>query len=441
MIQRSSVRGTQAFFLIWFGQLVSLVGSGLTGFALGIWVYQRTGSVTQFALISLFTYLPGVVISPLAGTFVDRWDRRWVMAFSDTGAGFSTLAIALLLFAGRLDIWHIYIATAISSIFSAFQRPAYYAATTLLVPKEHLGRASGMVQVGLAAGQIVSPVLAGLLLGTLEIQGVILIDFATYLFALLTLLVVRIPAPGTPLDGQAKRSLLRETADGWTYIAARPGLVSLLIFFTIYNFLTAIVSVIATPLVLSFASVAVLGIVMSISGSGMVIGSIVMSVWGGPSRRVYAVLGFSLLSGLCILLAGPRESASLVAVAGFVFFFVLPIINGCTQTIFRVKVVPDMQGRVFALGLMAARAAMPLAHLVVGPLADRVFDPLLAAGGPLAGSVGQIIGVGPERGKGLMFVVAGTLIMLAAIAGYLYPRLRLVDQELPDAVDEKDSVG
>jgi MFS family permease len=144
----------RTFVLVWVGQLISLLGTHLTGFALGVWVFQRTGSVTQFALISVCTTLPGIIISPLAGALVDRWERRWAMILSDSGAGLSTLVIALLLLSNHLEIWHIYIATAVGSIFNAFQWPAYTAAITLLVPKRHLGRASGMTQLGEAVALI-----------------------------------------------------------------------------------------------------------------------------------------------------------------------------------------------------------------------------------------------------------------------------------------------
>ncbi len=435
MAQRTVARGMQIFILIWFGQLVSLIGSGLTSFALGVWVYQRTGSVTQFALISLATTLPLIVISPVAGTLVDRWNRRWAMILSDSGAGLSTLMIVLLLATDHLEIWHIYLATAISSSFSAFQWPAYTATTTLLVPKQHLSRASGMTQLRQAAAQLISPVLGGVLLVTIQLQGVILLDFATFLFALFTLLSVRFPTAKTTAAGKiGKGLLLRETAYSWTYITARPGLLGLLIFFAASNFLVGVVQVLITPLVLSFASPGVLGSVLSIGGSGMLVGSLVMSTWGGPQRRMNTVFGFMLLLGLCILAAGLHPSASLFALAAFLFFFSLPIVNASSQVIFQRKVAPDVQGRVFALNGAIAGAAMPLAYVVAGPLADHVFEPLMATNGPLAGSIGQLIGVGPGRGIGLLFIVMGALTMLATIAAYQYPRLQLVEDELPDAV-------
>jgi len=187
--------GARTFALVWFGQLVSLIGSSLTSFALGVWVYERTGSTTQYALISFFITLPGFLMSPVAGALVDRWDRRLAMMLSDTGAACCTLFMAVLLLAGRLEIWHIYLAVGVSAVFTAFQYPAYMAAITLLISKKHYARASGLVDFAGALGYLIAPVLGGFLLTTIHMAGVILIDFATFLVSLFTLSVVRFPPP------------------------------------------------------------------------------------------------------------------------------------------------------------------------------------------------------------------------------------------------------
>lgn len=441
MTQSVIQRGFKSFLLIWFGQLISLTGSGLTGFALGVWVYQHTGSVTQFALISLFSTLPGIVFSPVAGALVDRWDRRWAMILSDSGAGLCTLSIALLLLVGRLEVWHIYIAMTFSSTFSAFQWPAYSAATTLLVPKEQLGRASGLVQLSEAVSQIASPLLAGTLVGVIQVQGIILIDFATFLFAVITLLIVRVPKPEITAEGKAGQgSLLREAAYGWTYILARHGLLGILLFFAVTNFTSGIVGVLFTPLVLNFSTPAILGMLLSIGGLGFLAGSLTMSTWGGPKLRVGGILSFSVLQGMALFAAGFPPNVAIIGVAAFLFFFSIPIINGCSQAIWQSKTAPDVQGRVFAVRRMIAWSSLPLAYLISGPLADRVFEPLLAEGGLLANSVGQVIGVGTGRGIGFLFMVLGAITLLATVASYLYPPLRKVEAELPDAIPDQASV-
>jgi MFS family permease len=431
----------RTFFVIWSGQLVSTIGSGLTGFALGVWIYQETGSVTLFALNMLAYALANLLVSPIAGVLVDRYDRRWVMILSDTGAGLATLSIALLYVTGNLEVWNIILATAFTSAFSAFQWPAYSAVTTLLVPKEQLGRAGGMVQIGEAISQLLAPAAAGVLFVTIGLGGVILIDFVTYLFAVLTLLIVRVPSPERSEAGEeGKGSIWQEAIFGWRYISARAGLLGLLLIFAAFNFVSGLIMPLITPLILDMASPDLLGYVFSIAGAGMLVGTLVMSAWGGPKRRIHGVLGFLMLSGFFTSILGISPFIPFLAAAGFGLLFTLPIINGSSQAIWQSKVAPDVQGRVFSVRRMIAMSMTPLAYIVAGPLADNVFRPLLVEGGALAGSVGQLIGVGPGRGTGFMFMVIGALSILVAAAGYLNPRVRNVEDELPDVMpDEEES--
>lgn len=400
-------------------------------------MYLTTGSVTRLSLIMMAAIVPGIIVSPVAGALVDRWDRRKAMIFSDSGAAFSTLMIALLLYWNELSMWQIYIILSISSAFSSFQWPAYSAATTLLVPKKHLGRAAGMVQTAEAVSTVVSPALAGFLIMTIEIWGVILIDFATFLVALLTLSLVRVPRP--PISVESKRekpSFLNEVTFGWKYIISRHGLLALLLFFAATNFIFGFTNVLFTPLILSFASPVVLGTVISIGGVGMLLGGIVMSVWGGPKRRINGILGFSLISGAVLAFAGVRESALLIAVVIFALLFTTPITNGCSQAIWQTKTAPDVQGRVFSVRRMLAMSVTPLSYVAAGPLADKIFEPLMAVDGPLAGSMGRIIGTGPGRGIGLMFVMVGVGTVGITLVSYLYPRIRYLEDELPDVVGD-----
>ena len=233
--------------------------------------------------------------------------------------------------------------------------------------------------------------------------------------------------------------MLREAAYGWTYLAARSGLLGLLLLFAIANFLVAMAGVLTTPLILSVTSTVLLGTIMSIAGFGLLLGSVLMSIWGGPRRRVYGVLGAMFLGGLFILLGGLRPSVPLFIIAAFGFLFTLPIANGCTMSIWQTKVAPDVQGRVFAVSDVIGGVARPLAFVAAGPLVDRLFNPLLLPGGALAGSLGLWIGVGPGRGIGLMFILMGSLLMLAVAAGLLYPRVRRLDDELPNMIPAMQS--
>lgn len=448
LLERAKIRipsdkGMRTFVTVWLGQLVSTVGSGLTSFALGVWVYQETGSTTLFALNLLAFALPNLLLSPISGVAADRWDRRVVMIMSDCGAALSTFAAALLIFTGSLEVWHVYLLTAVNAAFTSFQWPAYSAATTLLVPKEHLGRAGGMVQIGEAISQLISPAVAGVMMVTVGLEGVVVLDFATFLFAIGTLVLVRFPQPEETEDGKEGRgSFWKEFVYGWQYITARPGLFGLLMIFAANNFFFGLMYPLLVPMLLEMTTADVVGYLFSFVGIGMLVGTVVMSLWGGPKRRIYGVLGFMMLQGFFMIFLGIRPSLIIMSAAGFLMMFMSPIVNGSSQALWQSKVAVDVQGRVFAVRRMFAWIAMPLAYILAGPLADYVFNPLLVEGGPLEDSIGKVIGVGPGRGSGFLFVWLGCLTILISFLGYVYPRVRLVEDELPDAIpDEEPAQG
>ena len=429
--------GMRVFALIWFGQMTSMVGSGLTEFALGVDLYRRTGSATQFALFYLCFLLPFLIVSPFAGAVVDRFDRKKVMILADTGSGICTVLIATLMVTGYYQTWHLYVLVAMISTCDSFQWPAFTASTSLLVPKEHLGRADGMIELSWGAARVLSPLLGGFLASLVPLPVLFMIDFATFAFAVVTVLLVRIPRPEVSEAGEAaKGSLRREIAHGWTYIKTRPGLRGLLIFFFMMNFSLGFVQVLLTPMVLSIHSVATLGTLLSFGSAGIIAGGVLMMLWGGPKRRVNAVLGLGLVFGLAMVLIGTFQLAPLMAGAVFLYYVVQPVINGSDEVIWQTKVPADLQGRVFALRRSFEWGSSPLAYAISGPLAERVFEPLLVVGGPLAGTIGQVIGVGPGRGIGLLLVTVGLLPFIAATWGFLHPRIRRVQEELPDVIED-----
>lgn len=431
-----TIRSMKAFVTIWLGQVISGVGSGLTSFALSIWVYQQTGSITQFTLIFFCGAVAGGVTLPFAGTLVDRWDRRSAMLIANSGASLTTLLAAVLLFTGSLAVWHVYVFVMIRAVFGSLLGMAFSAATTLLVPKRHYGRASGMLQMTQASAQVVSPLLAGILLGPIGLQGILFVDFASYLAALSMLLLVRVPRPEVTAESKSRSaSEPRSAIYGWTYIKERRGLLALLVYFAAVNFILGSTTILFTPMVLSFASAEVLGMILSVSGLGFLCGSLAMSLWGGTKNRLFGVLGYGFVFGFCNVLVGLRPSAPLIAAAAFGMYFFLPIINGCSQAIWQSKVPPDVQGRVFAVRRLIGASTVPLGYIVAGPLADHVFEPLVA-GGRLGPSIRQLVGEGPGRGIGVMFIMAGVVTMLAQLAGYLYTPLRRVEDDLPDVVPD-----
>ena len=427
----------KTFYTVWFGQLISTLGSGLTGFALGVWLYERTGSVTLFALNILAFSLPSVLMAPFVGVMTDRYDRRKIMLVGDIGAGVSTLILFLLLSTDALQTWHIYLATAVGSIFNSFQWPAYMAATTMMVPKEQLGRASGLSQIGQALSQLLSPALAGVLYLSIGLQGVMGIDFATFLFAVLTLLVVRIPRPVLSEKGEESRgSVWSEAKYGWHYIRQRPGLFGLLLWAAVVNFALAFFGPVFLPMLLNMTTVPVVGFASSVIGVGMLLGTLIMSAWGGPKRRVLGIFACGTWLGVCVVLVGLRPYLPTIIGGAFLGMLVVPIANGASQVLWQTKVEPDIQGRVFAMRRMIGQSIAPIATLMAGPLIDQILEPAMVEGGALANSVGRVIGVGAGRGGAVIFIVMGVLVVFASLLAYLHPRVRNIEIEIPDVVVE-----
>lgn len=422
------------FIVTWLGQTVSQIGSGLTGFALGVWVYQTTGSALQFALISLSATLPRIVLSPLAGVLVDRGNRRWAMIIGDTGAGIGSLIMAGLFLTGQLQTWHIYLATAFSAAFSTLQWPAYAALTPQLVSKENLGRANGMIQMGRGASEIFAPLLAGILVLSIGVQGIILIDVATFAFAVLTLLLIRLPQTARPAQKPSDTSFWRELVFGWTYLQARPGLLGLLVFLAVINFVWAMLGAVLTPMVLSFTTPDKLGLIITLAGGGYLSGSLLMGAWGGPKRRMLGVIGFEMLSAASFVVMGLRPSVWLVACGACVAHLAIAMGLSCNQALWQSKVDSSVQGRVFATQQMVTQAVAPLGYIVAGLLADNILEPLLFVNGSLASSVGRIIGTGPGRGMALLLIGLGLVKFSLSLWGLAFPALRQVEDALPDGI-------
>ncbi len=421
---------SRAFRWLWLAVTVSLLGSQLSGFALGVAVYGATRSTTLYALLGLATLAPQILLAPFAGVLVDRFDRRRVLLFGQAGAGACSLALCLLHLGGALGLPAMLALQAAGSACLAAQFPAVSSSTALLVPKERLGRASGLGQLGPAVAQIAAPGLAGFLVGALGLGAILAIDFATFVFAAAVMALLPIPRAAAPRG--ARKPFFAELAHGWRYLRRRHGLLALLILFAALNLALGAAQVLIAPLVLGFADARALGLVLSTGGLGMLAGSGVMLAWGGPRRRVAGVLAFALVQGLFFLLGAARPSALLVGAGAFGVFFAAPLLEGTNEVLWQRKVPPSLHGRVFSFRATIPRLTVPIAWLGAGPLADRVFAPLLLPDGALASSAGRLLGVGPGRGVALLFALLGVVIAAFVALGWRYPRLRRLEDELPD---------
>ncbi len=428
--------GMLAFVIIWIGQIVSLLGTSMTAFALTIWAYELTGSATALALVGFFFVTPLLIFSPFAGAIVDRYDRKVMMMVSDLASGVATIAILILYLTGKLQIWHLYISSAVQGLFQTFQWPAYSAAITTMLPKEQYGRANGMMSLTDSASNIFAPLLAGALIGVIGIGGIMTIDIVTFVFAVGALLFVHIPNPERTHEGAAGQgSIWKEAGYGFRYILVRPSLLGLQIVFLLGNFFVSIPFAIMAPMILASSgnNELVYGSVSSAGAIGGVIGGLAMSAWGGPKRRVHGVLaGWAISSVLGVVLMGLGDSLPVWAVASFAGAFFIPIINGSNQAIWQAKVAPDVQGRVFSIRRLIAWFVNPAAMLIAGPLADYVLEPAMQTGGSLAPNLSWLVGTGPGAGMSLIFVFGGILAMTVGLSGYAVPAVRDAEVLLPD---------
>ncbi|UCE97002.1 MAG: MFS transporter [Candidatus Bathyarchaeota archaeon] len=424
-----------AFTIIWAGQLVSLTGTRMTGFALTIWAWLLTGEATALALVGFFTFAPTVFLSPFAGALVDRWSRKLVMMLSDLAAVTSTTAVFILFLTGNLQIWHLYVTGAFTGAFGAFQFPAYSATVTTMVSKKQYGRASGMLSMANFGANILAPVLAAVLLTYIGIAGILAIDISTFIIALATLLLVHIPQPLVTEEGRkSKGSFWKESVYGFRYIYKRPSLFGLLVIFFTVNLVVTFATTVMAPMLLARTGddVNALGIVQSAIGIGGVVGSILLSIWGGPRRRINGVFVGLTIAMTGILAIGLGRNLLVWASAAFFTLLFVPLLNGSSQAIWQAKVAPDVQGRVFAARILISQLAVPVSMLLSGSLADNVFEPAMMPEGIWAPIFGMLVGDGPGAGMSLMFVIAGILGILVGLGGFTSRVVREVEDILPD---------
>lgn len=426
-------KGLGKFFYIWASQFLSVFGSALTRFGIIIWAYQKTGSATSLSLLSFFATLPYVLISPLAGALVDRWDRRRVLIVSDLAAAAVTAGLLVLYLCGNLHIWHLYLAETLLSLFGAFQDPAFDSSVSLLVPERQLTRANGMLSVATNGSRIFAPVMGGLLVNLIGLGGIMAIDLLTCLAATLVLAFLTIPRPAASQEGVATgRQLGQDMAFGFRYIRSRPGLSGILLIYCGINLFAALTYFGVMPAMIltrSNGNEMALSTVQAVLGAGGVLGGLLISAFGGPRNRVNGLLftsGISFLMG--DFLFAISRSLPLWVLAALVSSIFIPYIVSCYQALWQSLVPADVQGRVFAVKNMVQVGSMPLAYLAAGPLADFVFEPAMQPGGALAGIFGPLLGSGPGSGMGLMFLFTCVMGVTISIAGYLSPSIRNLEQ-------------
>lgn len=369
------------FLVLWTGQAVSLLGSQLVQFALIWWLTQETGSATVLAMASLVGLLPQVVLGPFVGVLVDRWNRRLTMLLADSLVAAATLVLAYLFSTGAVEIWHIYLLLFVRALGGAFHWPAMMASTSLMVPDEQLTRIQGLNQMLNGGMNIAAAPLGALLLALLPLQGILAIDVATALFAIVPLLFIHVPQPQKQDENglekaPAARSYWTDLRAGLRYVLDRPALIILMSMAMLVNLvLTPAFSFMPLLVTNHFAGTAWhLGAIDAAAGIGMLAGGLVLSFWGGFKRRVLTTLMGLFFLGLSLVLLGlvPANLFFLAIAVAVLAGFMIPLIDGPLIAILQAIVAPEVQGRVFTLLGSLSKAMTPLGLIIAGPVADLI---------------------------------------------------------------------
>lgn len=385
------------FFTIFTGQAFSLFGSSLVQFALIWYLTQKTGSATVLATASLFGMLPQILLGPIAGTVVDRGNRRLIMILSDATIAIFTLLLAYLFWSGSVEIWHIYLISAVRSAGGAFHYPAMAASTSLMVPKEQLSRVSGANQTMQGLVSIVAPPVGALLVAVMATENMLMIDVVTALMGITPLLFFSVPQPKQEEHHESapRKSFMQDMGAGVKYMVSWPGLLMMGMMATMLNFLLGPTTAL-TPLLVTkyFGKGALeLGSLDSFFGIGMIAGGITLSIWGGFKKKIVTSLSGIILFSVAILAIAiaPADKFWMMVAAMFLIGFMLPMANGPIHALFQTLIEPNMQGRVLSLVSSVAQAMMPLGLIIAGPVTDATSYQTWFW---IAGILNLVIGVG-----------------------------------------------
>lgn len=406
------------FYFLVATQTLSMIGSRMTGIAVGIRVFTDTGDTAPLLLNAFFNELPAMLGSSFAGVLVDRWDRKRVLMLADAGQALGSLLLMLSFLSGHFQLWHLYAVALAQGTCAMFQGPAKDASTTMLVPENQRERANAIQAMSFPLAGVVAPALTGVIYVAVGIGGVILIDLLTFLIAVYAVYRIRIPNPTRSGEGEsAQGTMLQEWRGGLRFLWARPALLGLVLYFTAMNFLLNGPLELALPYTITITGSETLsGLILAANSLGGVVGTAILAFWGGTRPRIHTFMPAMLLVGVMFLAFGTARSAALLAVS--IFLLLLPLQAWAIYTsVIQIKTPPDMQGRIFSiigqLGYLGATASF----LLTGPLVDNILEPRAS---------------NPGEGMGLLLVGTGTAILVLTMIVYALPAIRNLETTLPD---------
>lgn len=385
------------FLLLWAGEFISSIGGGLTSFGLGLYIFQKTGSAADMALLTFLGFVPCLLLTAPAGVLADKYDRRLLMMIGDGLSGLGVLFILICMLQGDAQLWQIYLGTTVSSVFSALLGPAYTATITDLLTKEQYSKANGLVSMAGSARYLFSPVIAGFILAVSDIRLILIIDICTFFLTVIVAAIVRHGIRNTAPS--KKEPFFKSMKEGWLAIKGRKGLLTLVVATALICLFMGVFQVLGEPFVLSFADSKTLGIVESAAASGMLVTSILLGIMGIKKHFVRALWIGLAIAGIGMALFGLFESRISCCIFGFMFFAALPFANNSLDFLVRANIPDELQGRAWGLIALISNLGYIVSYAISGVAADMV---------------GSITGKGVGTGSSVTIVFSGICLVIAA---------------------------
>ena len=418
------------FYKLWLGELISNIGSGMTAFALSVYIYEKTGSVSYVSLITLLSFTPSILLSPIGGLLADRYDRRLLMIIGDLFSGLGLIYILWNIQAGENSIVPIFVGITFSSIFTSLLEPSYRATLTDILEEENYAKASGLIQVAGSAKYLISPVIAGMILSVADIRVILLLDILTFITTCLMIFLVRKSMNSETQN--YKKDSFKELLEGLFIIKENRGVYSLVIIMFFVCFFMGFIQILIRPMILALSSVKTAGMMESLCAAGLLIGSLWIGIAGIKKNysKILAVACF--FCGIFMSMTGVNENLAIIGISTFLFFSTLPFMNSCADVLVRVSIPNELQGRVWGLISLITQIGTVIAYIISGVMADYIFEPMFNKNGILVENIGMIIGTGKGRGIGFMLILSGMGMLIMAIIIWKNREIREVSEKCVD---------
>ena len=415
------------FYKLWLGELISNIGSGMTAFALSVYIYEKTGSVSYVSLITLLSFMPSIILSPIGGLLADRYDRRLLMIIGDLFSGLGLIYILWNIQAGEKSIVPIFVGITFSSIFTSLLEPSYRATLTDILEEENYAKASGLIQAAGSAKYLISPVIAGMILSVADIRVILLLDILTFITTCLMIFLVRKSMNSETQN--YKKDSFKGLLEGLFIIKENRGVYSLVIIMFFVCFFMGFIQILIRPMILALSNVKTAGMMESLCALGLLIGSLWIGIAGIKKNysKILAVACF--FCGIFMSMTGVNENLAIIGISTFLFFSTLPFMNSCADVLVRVRIPNELQGRVWGLISLITQMGTVTAYIISGVMADYVFEPMFNKNGILVENIGKIIGTGKGRGIGFMLILSGMGMLIMAIVIWKNGEIREISEK------------